>query len=334
MTSYTDGDAKWWFDEIPVTGGQFYDYSDYYQSTAPLHSVVVQFKYANATVSYLELGRLAQRNTWQRFERQFSVPAGATSMTIFHALHSVGTLTVDQFGLRVSCLPSGDTFDKGYVTLSFDDGWTSHKTTVKPMLDAAGYKGTFYIVTNEMKNASQEAQNDPNAYMTTANVLSMHQGGHEVSPHTRTHRSLIAIPAAEVESEVRGSRDDLIAAGITPADTFAYTYGEYNASTIQTVQNAGYVGARSVGAGFATPVSPRFELPVQNVLNTTTVSQMQNWIDTALANKTWLILVFHQVDEQGFPYDTRPGDLQAVVNYLRQRQASVITMKQGIGMLR
>ncbi|MGA9298286.1 MAG: polysaccharide deacetylase family protein, partial [Nitrososphaeraceae archaeon] len=35
-----------------------------------------------------------------------------------------------------------------FVILTFDDGYKSQYTTVKPILDKYGYKGTFYVVCN------------------------------------------------------------------------------------------------------------------------------------------------------------------------------------------
>ena len=43
MTSYTNGDAKWYFNNIPVTPGQTYTFSNWYQSNIPSY-VAVQFK--------------------------------------------------------------------------------------------------------------------------------------------------------------------------------------------------------------------------------------------------------------------------------------------------
>ncbi|QQS59357.1 polysaccharide deacetylase family protein [Candidatus Peregrinibacteria bacterium] len=40
------------------------------------------------------------------------------------------------------------------VSLSFDDGWISHYTTALPLLQEAGFKGTFYIITNAISSLS------------------------------------------------------------------------------------------------------------------------------------------------------------------------------------
>src|SRR5665213_3049354 len=51
MTSYTSGDAKWYFDPVAVTAGSSYMYSDYYQSTVPTE-VVAQYQTSAGALSY------------------------------------------------------------------------------------------------------------------------------------------------------------------------------------------------------------------------------------------------------------------------------------------
>ena len=133
--------------------------------------------------------------------------------------------------------------------------------------------------------------------------------------------------------EIQGSRTDLLTNGFTPVDTFVYPYGDYNSSVIQLVRNAGYTGARSVEDGYNLRTTNKYALQVQNILGTTTAQQMQQWIDTAVQNRTWLIIVCHQVDSSNDAYGTTPAKLQTVVNYLKQKNVPVITMRQGLQMM-
>jgi hypothetical protein len=73
-------------------------------------------------------------------------------------------------------------------------------------------------------------------------------------------------------------------------------------------------------------------LVVQTVEASTTVEQVKTWIDTAAISKTWLILVFHQIDETGAPYGTTSGVIQNIVDYLVSHNVPVRTVAQGISM--
>ena len=46
-----------------------------------------------------------------------------------------------------------------YVILTFDDGYKSQYTTVKPILDKYGFKGTFYVVCNYAQKIDTDRMN-------------------------------------------------------------------------------------------------------------------------------------------------------------------------------
>lgn len=48
---------------------------------------------------------------------------------------------------------STGTFDEGMATLTFDDGWLSQYSTALPIIDAANFKGSFYIITHDSMSA-------------------------------------------------------------------------------------------------------------------------------------------------------------------------------------
>lgn len=99
MTSYTDGDAKWYFTPQAITGGSQYVFSDYYKSTVATQ-VVAQFDNGNNGYTYATLGTAAaSASTWSAFNTSFSAPAAAKNVTIFHLIDSVGSLQTDTFSL-------------------------------------------------------------------------------------------------------------------------------------------------------------------------------------------------------------------------------------------
>ncbi len=333
ITQYTNGDAKWYFDNVPVTPGQQYSFSDWYKSTAP-SSLVVQYTMQDTAQQYVEIGQVGPSTDFRQFSTTFTAPANAASLTVFHLLAAAGTLSVDNFSLTLfSGGPGPDSFDKGYVSLTFDDGWISHYTTVRPILDQSSLKASFYIITNEMLNPAAGDLNDPSSYASTAQVLALQQAGHEIDAHTQTHPHLTQLTTAKARDEIQGSRKDLLDHGFSPVDSLAYTYGEYNDAIITLTKNANFAGARTVDEGYNQRTDNTFTLKVQNVLNTTTPAQIRQWIDTATRDKTWLILVIHQVINNPGQYDTSPATLQDTVNYLKAQSTPVITVHQGLQMM-
>lgn len=99
ITAYTSGDAKWYFNHIPVTAGQTYQFSDYSFSNVS-SEVDVQLKMSDGTFRYIVLARPGPSSSYQKTTAQFTVPAGAVSLTVFHVIHQVGGLTVDNYSLN------------------------------------------------------------------------------------------------------------------------------------------------------------------------------------------------------------------------------------------
>jgi peptidoglycan/xylan/chitin deacetylase (PgdA/CDA1 family) len=323
VTSYVSGDAKWSFNPISVTPGAIYHYSETYVSSAPTF-ITVQYDMGNGTFSYQDLMTPAAASTWTPLTLAISPPAGAQKMTIFHLLNRVGTLVTSGFVLTQSTTSS--VFPQGMVSLSFDDGYLSQYDVARPILNAAGIKGTFFIVSSYLDGS------DP-FYMTQAQMLQMNQDGHEIGAHTKTHPFLSQLTPAQMQDEIAGSKADLLAMGATPVSTFAYPYGDYNATVVQTVQNAGFIGARSVNAGYNDKLADKYLLMDQHVENTVTPAQIQSYIDQAVANKTWLILELHQQDYSGDQYSNTPETLQAIVDYIKQKNVKTVTVSEGMALM-
>lgn len=159
MNSRTDGDAKWYFSDVTVTPGATYVFSDKYKSTT-MSTLTARYTSADGTVSYADIvSDLPASSTWITASQTIVIPANAVKVTIFHLINSVGTLDIDVTELRlVSAGGSGGSLDAnafptGLVSLTFDDGWGSQYDSALPMLNTAGIKGSFYIITDEMKNA-------------------------------------------------------------------------------------------------------------------------------------------------------------------------------------
>ncbi|MFC4045934.1 polysaccharide deacetylase family protein [Dactylosporangium siamense] len=99
-TSYTDGDAKWYFAPVAVTPNATYTFSDYYQATVST-KLIVQFTSAGNGLSYTELAPAPATTgaAWGQATRTITAPADAQSVTVFHLLDAVGTLIIDDVSL-------------------------------------------------------------------------------------------------------------------------------------------------------------------------------------------------------------------------------------------
>ncbi len=346
ITSWTGGDVKWLPDATTTSAGKYYIYSEWYKS-----STTTQVGYfANDGFHWLK--DLPPTATWTQYQTDILIPAGITSIQMAHILFSVGTLNTDDYSLVEQGAP---VFAHGMVTLSFDDGWKTFSDNAFPILASSSMKSTAYII-------SKGNVQDPTDYMTDAQIKSLAWSGLvEIGAHTRTHADLVndaasssvvatyspATAAGFWQSEINDSRTDLQTLLPTSTiDTFAYPYGQYNAQVEGLVQGAGFIGARSVDDGFNLVSTDKYALKQKHITNTTTFADAKVWIDSAISNKSWVILMFHDVwptigqcvdREHPDVVDldcTTTGVLHEIVNYLKTLPAgTVVTTHEGIGVM-
>lgn len=215
--------------------------------------------------------------------------------------------------------------NSGFVSIDFDDGYQSSYDNGFPILDTAGLNYTWYIITQAVGTTD---------YATWNEILGVYKNGHEIGNHTRTHPFLTTLTQAEMQDEIAGAQQDLQAQGIT-STTFAYPYGDYNSTVESIVQAAGLRGARSSDVGYNTATTNPLVLQAQAAeqdLNTT-ITQISGWIDYAVANKRWLIIMFHRVDDTRTCCSSISVShqlIQEMADYLVQQQVHVVTNNEGL----
>lgn len=101
MTAYTSGDAKWYFDDVPVKPKTQYTFSDSSFSNVPT-SIDIRYKITTGRKSkfrYVKLGDVPAQSTATTKQFVFTTPANAVSLTIFHYIDRVGYLVTDNYSL-------------------------------------------------------------------------------------------------------------------------------------------------------------------------------------------------------------------------------------------
>ncbi len=83
-----------------------------------------------------------------------------------------------------------------HVTFSFDDGWDNHYNS-SMLMDEFGYKATYYINSNKLDTLYR---------LSTSQLTSMGDAGHEVAGHTITHARLTNLTRDQQEAEICGDR--------------------------------------------------------------------------------------------------------------------------------
>lgn len=162
VTNYTDGDAKWFFEPVSVTGGKSYLFRDYYKSSVPSRIVVASID-ANGAYSYLEQAPATAANTWTQYQTTFIAPANSVKITVFHLIDKVGSLSLDDAYMQIAT-PITPTPDSTVPNGSVETGSTT------PTSWQSSSWGTnapaFQYVTNDGHTGSKSVKVTMNNYQS------------------------------------------------------------------------------------------------------------------------------------------------------------------------
>jgi peptidoglycan/xylan/chitin deacetylase (PgdA/CDA1 family) len=331
VSSVAGGDAKWIFDPISVTAGQYYAYSEWYKSSVPTEIDLFVTGGSGDPIQFV--ATLPAAAAWTEYHTNFLIPEGVTAIQVGHLISQAGTLSTDDYALVPGEVPVFS--EGGMVSFTFDDGLKSFYENGVSILNAAGYKATAYV-------NSEPVQGGWSDYMNSTELQSLYAQNYDIGGHSATHADL-TLPGADLVGEINGNRTYLQGLGLGTVDSFAYPYGNYDDTVIAGVQAAGYLGARSVQTGYNFTDADRYKLKAMEVDGGTTVDEVKSWIDTARSQKAWLILLFHEVRDtcgtvpsevyEDHYYCVTKTNLQAITDYLVSQHMTVPTVSQGLAVM-
>ncbi|HSX42396.1 MAG TPA: polysaccharide deacetylase family protein [Candidatus Saccharimonadales bacterium] len=318
VSRFVSGDAKWFFDPFAVTPNQAYRFTDSYQASIATQVVAAVTKTDNST-QYIGLKDAPATSAWASYSDTFVAPAAAASVTVYHLINAVGSLTTDNFSLSAV----SSTFNRGMVSLTFDDGWASQASAGAPILNQFNDKATFYIITGVVGHAAD-------GYMTLNQAKALAQAGQEIGSHTVTHPDLTTLSLKRLDQELSQSLNYLKTKVTPVVADFAYPYGAYNAVTTREVKKY-YRSARTsdVGLNTKTGFDP-YRIQSEYVTPQTTLADFQGWLDQAKNQNAWLVVMYHQVDNSGSAYSVTPALLTAQLQALQNSGLAVKTVAQAL----
>lgn len=229
------------------------------------------------------------------------------------------------------------------VSFTFDDGLHSAYAQAAPTLSKYGLVGTDYVISGcvGMTTAPNTCHANTDAtYMSWDQVVALQNTyGWEIGSHTVTHPYLASsdasdgqpnvLTSAQVQQELTQSKTDLGAHGLN-VTSFATPYGDYNNAVHAQISKyyATHRGFADVGQN-TWPYSDTLLYDFQ-VQAGVTVAQVKAQIDQAIANKTWLVLTFHDIktnpSNNPDDYEYSTANLDQIAAYVKQKQdASLIT---------
>lgn len=196
------------------------------------------------------------------------------------------------------------------VTLSYDDGYTNWYYNSLPLHAHYNIPATYNIIANKIYAEDRN-------YMTSTQIWVAHDLGMEIASHTYSHPFLTELAPEEIEQEFVTS-NEYIADLVERVDTIAIPYSFYNEEIRELTKNY-YKGVRVFDRDTNRPNNyDPYWLKSFAVVNTTEFEEIQAWIDRAVEEKSWVIIMLHGITEnREEEYETTPEILQHTLHYIQ-----------------
>lgn len=321
----------------------------------------------NPSIDYCDGAVISStQNSWTAAE-QYPDPAERSyTFNQSYTANSTATLSVTYFN------PNGATLSR--ITLATLQPSSTPKSIsvnfqIPPYVNLTN--GSYFSFTESVplgktlsvQNPSLSALTNEDTYMNLQQVKSMQSSGQEIGFHTADHCDLVMLeknpnsamlaggpPSGACASplsspstptqQIQSAMQIFSSNGIS-ANTMSYPYGSYDPNIKSLLKSNGIIASRSVLPGYNTKNTDPYALYNQIINQSVTnngFTTVKNWIDTAIANKQWLVLTFHNVEpanlltSNGDTDGTTPEFLQTIVNYLKSKNTPVVTVQQGMGL--
>ncbi len=227
------------------------------------------------------------------------------------------------------------------VILTFDDGWQDNYDNAFPILEAQGFKGVSYAVSDFVQG------NDPN-YMRKPTLDILYNAGWDISNHSKHHENYKITPGANAEymgTSYKTCLDFLLDCGYERSARYVcYPDGSFDDELIPYLKDIGIVSARTTRIGYnAEPYTDLYKLKQYTIGAVTTFgvdnssNDIKACIDRAIASGQTMSVMMHRVsldNQMNISGDstnsikTSVTMLTQVVQYLKDTGVKVCTMSE------
>lgn len=283
---FPDGDAKWLFERVELKPGD-YVYTNWYRSNINTFVTLAITNLAGGT-EYYDLPEAPASTEWAKYEAVFDVPANGVSATVLHLLKSNGYLVTDDHQIAPYYYKG---FNKGLLTITFDDGWNVNTETALPVMDQYGFKSVQYYRTDAIEDFTTFGYPDP------ASLLQKFKdAGHEFGSHSVNHSNLTLEPAQVLTQELTGSKEFLENYLDITLKHFSTPFGLYDSRVTREAMKH-YSTQRTVDRGYNSKDKLDItRLKTWCILINTTDTEFEAWVKKATEENLWLILLYHEIE--------------------------------------
>lgn len=200
------------------------------------------------------------------------------------------------------------------IAYTFDDNLRDQYTVAVPMLNEAGFKGTFFVIAGKTaENPEEGMAKDRNLNLrkrwggiSWPELKEMTGQGHEIASHTWSHRGMRSLTADEVEAELARAGEAIQArVGVQPL-TMAFPFNQ-STPEVQRAALKHHVAYRSFQTGLS---------------DKSTTASLNAWSDKLVLERRWGVLMAHGI-ASGYAALSDPRILREHFQHVKQQQAAI-----------
>lgn len=159
------------------------------------------------------------------------------------------------------------------IVITFDTGYASQYVNALPVLKQLGWVGVENLRVNGLP-PTDGGLND-------TQIRGLISAGWELDTEGVSQPDLTGLGSTELTSQIAGAKQTLHARFQVPVNWFSYPGGHYDSTVVAAVKAAGFIGATTTVAGWASPQSDRFQLPRVQVTGGTSPTKLLSQIAAA-----------------------------------------------------
>lgn len=217
-------------------------------------------------------------------------------------------------------------FEEPLVSVTFDDGWESIYSIATPLLQKYGINSTQYVLSGTF-----EDQN----YLSLKQMMLMKESGHDLACHSVDHSDLTTQEDEDLDFQLKNCASTLESKLGVDIQDFASPYGHSNTRTLDAIRQ-NYRSHRDTEGDISNGVNEydvntrekfdRYNIIGVTVRRDTPVSQLKEAIDYTIANKGWLVITYHQIDDGPSQYGLDKKLLEEQFIHISNSPIRVVTV--------
>jgi peptidoglycan/xylan/chitin deacetylase (PgdA/CDA1 family) len=228
------------------------------------------------------------------------------SFLMFGGQNKVSSLFTKSFlisELRPTPTPTPEPPPKPYmgpmISIDFDDGWKNAYTVALPILEKHKFRATNALISDTI--VAQKSK----PYMEVADVKQWLAKGHVIGSHSLDHSDLSSMSSEAIIKQGMSSKEKLEQLFETKVDYLVYPYCASSINSEKLLQPM-YKVQRVCGLSEPSTrqvVNPK-AIDSKIVEKTTTIKEIKSWIKEAQDNNSWVVLVYHKIEDNPSDYMT------------------------------